>query len=369
MNIPPVKVRFNRKDRESILQDIETVLKSGKLTQGEFAHRFEEEFARHINSEYAVTVNSGTSATEIPMRIFGVRGKNVIVPANTFFATPAAVIHAGGEVKYADIEEDTFSLSPESVKGQMDKNTIGIIIVHIGGIITPRIGELQKLCHDKNLFLFEDCAHAHGSRLSGRVAGTFGDAGSFSFFPTKVMTSCEGGMITTYSKETNERARIFRNQGMSWDAGNVNIEMGYNWRMSELHAIVGLRQLGLLDKFIKKRQKIASLYDDGLEKVSGLEPLKMPCGVHSSYYKYIVMLEDCIDRDVLKKTLKEDHSITLASEVYDRPCHLQPILQGKYEKGDFPVAERVCDRHVCLPIYPTMKKDEVDYVVESLKAV
>jgi len=368
--IPAAKIYFPEEDKKYILENIRKILDSGRLTLGNYGKQLEIEFAEYIGAKYAVTVNSGTSAIEIPMRIWDVKDHNIIVPTNTFFATPAAVIHAGGAVKFVDIDGDTFSVDVDSVNEGIDKNTKGIIIVHIGGIITPCIKEIKEICEDNNLFLFEDAAHAHGSSLNGKMAGTFGDAAAFSFYPTKVMTSGEGGMIVTDNPDVQKESLVYRDQGKSGFYGNVHVALGYNWRMSEIHAVLGLSQLKRLNEFVEERRKIAKIYDKGVKKIDGISSLNLPEEIKSNYYKYIVMLEEGIDRATLKKELKEKYNISLSGEVYELPCHLQPVFKNLgYKEGDFPVAEDICKRHICLPIFATMTEEQAKYVIESLEEV
>jgi len=196
MQVPAAKIHFSEEDRKRVLKQVDGILESGQLTLGKYTREFEEEFAKYVGVKYAVAVNSGTSALEIPLRALDVQGFSVIVLTNTFFATPASVIHAGGKVIFADMTEN-LCLDPDSVKKKIQKDTKGIILVHIGGVVPPQIKEIQEICHEHNLFLIEDAAHAHDSTLNGRQAGTFVDAAAFSFYPTKVMTSGEGGMIVT----------------------------------------------------------------------------------------------------------------------------------------------------------------------------
>nr|WP_321352015.1 DegT/DnrJ/EryC1/StrS aminotransferase family protein [uncultured Methanoregula sp.] len=370
MNIPAAKIYFPEQDRKKILQNIDGALESGQLTLGKYGKEFEEKFATYCGVQYAVAVNSGTSSLEIPLRVFDVKDKSVIVPTNTFFATPASVIHAGGNVEFADITEN-LCIDPVSLQEKITKNTKGVIAVHIGGLVTPEIREVRKICDDHNLFLLEDAAHAHGSTLNGKKAGSFGDAGSFSFYPTKVMTSGEGGMIVTDDKKTYERALVFRDQGKAGFFGNVHTEMGYNWRMSEIHAIIGLAQFARLEEFIQRRREVAKIYDKELTGIKGLTTVKCPAGNISNYYKYCAILKKGIDRAVLKKELKEKYSVNLSGEVYELPCHLQPIFKDMlgFKGGELPVAEDLCSRHICLPVFATMTDEQAMYVVDSLKTV
>lgn len=369
MKIPSVKIHFPEDDRREILRRIDECLRTGYLTLGKSGREFEEQFAQYLGTRYAVTVNSGTSSLEIPLRILGVAGKTVLMPTNTFFATPAAVLHAGGKVRFVDADPQTFSLDVESLKRNIMSGVVGVIVVHVAGIVTPRIAEIQQVCQEHGLWLLEDAAHAHGSSYNGKMAGTFGVAASFSFYPTKVMTSGEGGMIVTGDERIYQEALIYRDQGKAGFLTNKHTRLGYNWRMSELHAIVGLSQFRRLEEFIFARQRIAAIYDEGLASIPDICPLAIPVGCRCNYYKYIALLDEGVDRAKVKKMLREEYQVNPSGEVYELSCHLQPIFREGYKEGDFPVAEDICRRHICLPVYVTMRDEEAQYVVSSLKEV
>jgi dTDP-4-amino-4,6-dideoxygalactose transaminase len=237
--------------------------------------------------------------------------------------------------------------------------------VHIGGLISRRVPAIRDLCRTKGLFLFEDAAHAHGSSLDGQFAGSFGDAASFSFYPTKIITSGEGGIIVSNDVKIRDEAFIYRDQGKAGFLENKHTRMGYNWRLSEIHALLGIAQLQNLKAFIDRRNAIARIYDQRLREVKKLKPLAMPTGVLCNYYKYIALLDSAINRVALKKQLRENHNVSLSGEVYEDPLHLQPVFKD-YAQGSFPKAERFCKGHVCLPIYSDMTEEEADYVVWSL---
>jgi len=370
MQIPAAKIYFSEEDRKNILKQVDGILESGQLTLGKYTRELEEKFAKYVGVKYAVAVNSGTSALEIPLRALEIQGFSVIVPTNTFFATPASVIHAGGKVIFADMTEN-LCLDPDSVKQKIQKDTKGIIIVHIGGVVPPQIKEIQEICRQHNLFLIEDAAHAHGSTLNGKPAGTFGDAAAFSFYPTKVMTSGEGGMIVTSDENIYKRALVFRDQGKAGFFDNVHTEMGYNWRMSEVHAAIGLSQFARLDEFIATRRRIALIYDRELEVINRVTAVKIPSSVKSNYYKYTAILDTGIDRASLKRELKEKYKVNLSGEVYELPCHLQPIFKDSYgfNGGEFPIAEDLCQRQICLPVFATMTDEQAKYTINSLKKV
>lgn len=369
IQIPAARIYFSDLDRAVIQQRVDEILRSGALTLGKYGRQFEEEFARQVGTRHAVAVNSGTSALEIPLRIWDVAGHSVVVPTNTFMATALAVWHAGAEVVFTDVDEH-LCLDAASLERSIRDDTKAVIVVHIGGVVAPQIDRIVEICRARNLLLLEDAAHAHGSSLSGRRAGTFGRAATFSFYPTKVITSGEGGMIVTDDDRLYEQAQVLRDQGKAGFLGNVHTEMGYNWRMSEVHAAIGLTHLSHLDEFIRDRRAIADLYDRGLRGVAGVTPVSIPNGDVSNYYKYVAMLDPGVDRAAVKQRLRDEWYVSLSGEVYELPLHRQPVVErlGKPE-GEFPVAEDLCHRHICLPVYPQMTPAEAEYVIESLGRV
>ena len=366
MRIPPARVYFPAEDMQEILSKIEEVLQSGYLTLGKHTEAFEEAFARYVGAKHAVAVCSGTAALEIALRILDVRGKEVVVPTNTFFATAAAVAHAGGIPRFADIDPQTFALSEEGFEAALNDRTAGAIIVHIGGLVSPWTSKLRSMCDERGLFLLEDAAHAHGSRHEGKAAGTFGHAGAFSFYPTKVMTTGEGGIIVTDDENVHLQAKGYRDQGKTDFASNFHTAMGYAWRMSEMHAVLGEAQLRRLDEFIAVRSAAAAVYDERLPEVRGITAVPVPDGGRTGYYKYMALLDRGIDRAALKQALREEYGVGLSGEVYDTPCHRQPVF-AEYASGAFPVADDICGRHVCLPLFNNMTSAEAGIVIDSLE--
>ncbi len=217
-------------------------MRTGSLTLGGTTKAFEEAFGRRHDARFAVATSSGTSSLEIILRAVGVAGADVVVPANTFYATAGAVIHAGGRPRFADIDDATMALTAASVEAALTPTTSAVVIVHIGGVISPAVDEIRSLLDERGVALIEDAAHAHGSTLDGRPAGSFGVAAAFSFYPTKVVTSAEGGMIVTGDERIAGEAVVYRDQGKAGFHGGEHVRMGYAWRLSELQAAVGLVQ-------------------------------------------------------------------------------------------------------------------------------
>ncbi|MDH5646656.1 MAG: DegT/DnrJ/EryC1/StrS family aminotransferase, partial [Candidatus Heimdallarchaeota archaeon] len=292
--IPPVKINFYENDINEIQQKITEVLQSGMLTLGKYGKQLEEEFASLTNSQHAISTANGTCSIEIILRCLNLKDKEVILPTNTFLATYLAAKSAGCKIKFVDCEED-LNMSLQQVKDAITENTAAVILVHIGGAVAVDTMAIASLCEDKNIYLVEDAAHAHGSYLNGKHAGTFGIAGSFSFYPTKVITSGEGGIIITDNEDIAQRAKVFRDQGKAGFLGNIHTELGYNWRMSELHAVVGIYQVRRLLEFTQQRRDIAKVFDEKLSNTK-FKLHKVADPEKSNYYKYILYLPEGTDR-------------------------------------------------------------------------
>jgi dTDP-4-amino-4,6-dideoxygalactose transaminase len=364
MRVPPARVSFPPEDRAEILARIDEALTTGQLTLGATGRELEAAFAERHGATHAIAVSSGTSALEIILRAVGVEGREVLVPANTFFATAAAAVHAGARVKFVECDPATMSFDLDDVRAQLSPATAAVIAVHIGGLMSPALPALRALCDEHGVALVEDAAHAHGSALDGKPAGSVGIAGAFSFYPTKVITAAEGGMIVTSDDTIAEEARTYRDQGKGSFHANFHTRLGNNWRMSEPHAAIALTQLHRLDEFIAARQNIAKRYDAAVDDI-GLRPLVVPANAHCNYYKYIAFLPDGVERTELKQTLRERFDIGLSGEVYDTPLHLQPVFAPFADRA-LPGAEELCARHVCLPLYPALSEDDADYVIKSI---
>lgn len=368
-HIPPMKLFFPREDVYRIKSDVEKILKSGMLTLGEYTRRFESEYAKLCGVKHAVAVNSGTSALEISLRTSGLENEDeVLVPTNTFSATASAVFFAGGKPVLTDVNSNTLCIDAQNIQKYMTTKTKGVMVVHIGGLICPDIKAIREICEDRHLFLIEDAAHAQGSSINGQSAGSLGDVGCFSFYPTKVITTGEGGMITTNNDKVAEKARILRDQGKEGFHGNAIVELGYNWRLPEISAALGIAQLKRLPEIIERRNKVAQHYDKKLNPLNEIKPLKTLSNMVHNYYKYVALLGASINREKLKQRLREK-GVRCGGEVYWPPLHLQPIfrrLLGTRE-GDFPVSENVCKRMLCLPIYAQMSIEDVEYVTEKLE--
>ena len=374
--MPSARVVFPASDRAEIAAAVTEMLASGALTLGPYTRKFEAAFAAahtgprtpSTGGPHAVAVASGTAALTIALLALGVRGREVVVPANTFYATAAAVLQAGARPVFADVDAGTFALSAATTAAALTPRTAAVVAVHIGGLIPPQIDELRALCDERAVALVEDAAHAHGATFDGRFAGSFGAVAAFSFYPTKVVTSGEGGMVLTGSEELAQEARIYRDQGKGAFSANHHVRLGSAWRMSELHAATGLVHLRRMEEFITRRRAVAARYDKALADTGGLQPLAEPPGCRSNIYKYIALLPPGLDRARFKSELAQRFQVYLSGEVYDLPLHRQPVL-AEYAGPPLPVAEELAARHICLPVHSDMTDSEVDEVLTAVAAV
>jgi len=367
--IPPAKPYFTRVDIDEMKEHIERILESGKLTLGEYTRNFERQFADLVGVSHAIAVNSGTSALEIALRAHDLKqGDEVILPTNTFGATCAAVVFAGGTPVITDVAQSTMTIDAESVERAITPRTRGVIAVHIGGVICPEIERIREICDEKGLFLVEDAAHAHGSRIGSKGAGSLGSAGCFSFYPTKVITTGEGGMITTNSEEIASFAGIVRDQGKERFNSNVIVKLGYNWRMPEISAALGLLQLRRLQEFIQKRNAIAKVYDSGFDAM-GIERVMTPENQLNNYYKYTFFLPKNVNRDRFKTECRQ-RKVAYGGEVYWPPLHLQPAFRDFLDKNArFDVADEWGSRMVNPPMFSQMTREQAEQVVDVTREV
>jgi perosamine synthetase len=366
--VPAARVALVPEVRRQILDRVDNALMTGTLTLGPVGSEFELAMAAVTGAPDAVAVNSGTSALEIALRVVDVAGRTVLIPANTSFATAAAALAAGADIDFVDMEAEGFGADPYAIAGKLARGRIGAVVaVHVGGIISPRVLEIRALCHRHGVPLVEDAAHALGSTLAGRPAGSFGRLAAFSFHSTKVVTSAEGGAVVAHDSRDLTVARTLRDHGRI-AAGNMHGRIGGNWRLSEVHAAIGLAQLERLETYVAQRRSLAAEYDARLRGLAGLTGVAEPVGVFSNYYKYIVRLAPAIDREALRASLRQRHRVELSGELYDPLCCLQPVLEGRFDAAQFPVALEFSQRHVCLPIYPGLTRAEQRRVAEALEA-
>ena len=368
--IKPFHFDVDDTEIDVFLEGARGIMKSGNLILGEHTRAFEEAFAAYIGTAHAVSVSSGTAALEIMLRIRDVNERSVLVPTNTNFATPAAVLRAGGRVTYLDMDPATFAPTLAMVQDAVNADAetgdlAGLIWVHIGGVISPEFPAVVAFCHEQGLFVIEDAAHAHGSALGGTKAGKLADGGAFSFFPTKVMTTFEGGMITTDDANEAELARSFRNQGKRGVSfGGLHHDLGNSNRMSEISALLGTIQLAKLPDMLARRQRAYNAIASRLREAE-LSFVSTDHMDTASQYKLIVHLPEGAAVEEVKKALAAK-GVILGGTVYELPCHRQPVFEGICPDGSYPHADTWCLRHICPPLTSGTTEEEAERVGEAL---
>ena len=365
------KPHFSEDDRKDILSKIDSILTTGNISQGKYVSEFEQKFAEKIGTKHAVATNSCTSALEISIRALGLKDKKILVTTNTFVASVNSIILSGNIPLIVDIDKETLCMSKESVLDNLDDNVGAIMWVHMAGLISPHFSEIKSICDEKNIFIIEDDAHAHGASVKGVMAGNLGEVGCFSFYPSKVLTTGEGGMITTNNKELADKARILRYHGvvrnegelLGVDYGVKAIEPSQNFRMTETSAIIGLSQLYHLDEFVEKRNEIANWYAENLKDVEEITLLSKPDDVVHSYWNYYFILNG-VDRDRLanKLYLKGIEN----ANAYDPPCHKQKIYKDYLQNKPYEVSDDILKRHLSLPMYHELNEEDIKYIVNKL---
>jgi dTDP-4-amino-4,6-dideoxygalactose transaminase len=353
--IPPAKPLVGDEEREAV----DRVLRSGMLAQGPEVKAFEEEFSAHFKLDRAcVAVNSGTSGLHLGLLSSGVKaGDEVIVPSFTFAATANSVALTGATPVFADISADDFCLDPAAVEAAITDRTVGIMPVHLYGH-PAKMPQLLAIAEKHGLQVFEDAAQAHGASLGGTPVGAFGSFGMFSLYPTKNMTSGEGGMVSAANADIERLLRLYRNQGMEKQYHNEVV--GFNARMTDIHAAIGRVQLTKVDGWTKQRQDNAAFLSANLQGVT--TPPVAEGAVHV-YHQYTVRVPE--DRDGLAAALREDYNIG-SGMFYPVPNHRLAPFQAQV---DLPETERAAKECLSLPVHPSLSQDDLERIVTAVNAL
>lgn len=356
--IPPAKPIIGDEEREAV----DRVLRSGMVAQGPEVAAFEQEFAAHfVEGRATVAVNSGTAGLHLGLLATGVgAGDEVIVPSFTFAATGNSVALTGATPVFADIEPDTFTLDPASVEAAITERTKGIMPVHLYGH-PARMRELEAIAAANGLDLYEDAAQAHGASLDGRPVGTFGAFAMFSLYPTKNMTSGEGGMITAANDAIARMARLLRNQGMERQYENEVV--GFNARMTDIHAAIGRVQLTKVDAWTRTRQQNAAFLDANL---SGVVTPPVAEGAVHVYHQYTIRVAE--DRGGFVAALKAEHNVG-SGVYYPIPNHRLASLAPFAPGLELPETEKAASEVVSLPVHPSLGQDDLERIVAAVNAV
>lgn len=357
MQIPWTRPFFGDEEKTKIMETLE----SGWLSQGEKVRMFEREVALITGSAHTVAVNSGTAALDVALKLLKIRpGDEVMVPALSYIATVNAVLYQGAVPVFVDVDPETYTIDADQAREAMGPACRALIAIDYAGQAAPW-GKLRALAEETGIALVEDAAPGFGGRHADAALGTLGDVGITSFHAAKIFNSVEGGMLFLRSEQMAERARIIRAQGESAKTKYHHLELGHNYRMSDLHAAVGLAQLNRFEHVTDSREICANYYLQKLSNIPGLRlPTVKPENRHA-WFLFPVLMEN---RDSVRSFLKERGIDTNISWPY--PAYVQPYLK-KYFRARCPVTEEICRKILSLPLFYGLEPGEQDRVIDTLK--
>ena len=337
-------------------REIEKVLDSGMLAYGEWVKRFEKKFAEYVGVKHALSTTSGTQALILALEALNIRGKEVLVPSFTFIASAMSIIRAGGKPVFVEVDEKTYNIDPENVRKKITENTIAIMPVHLYGQ-PANMDEITEIAEENDLYVIEDAAQAHGAAWKGKKAGSIGHIAAFSFYPTKNMTTGEGGMLTTNDDELAYRVAMLRNHGQK--ERYLHEELGWNFRMTNIAAAMGLVQLRKLNKANEMRRANARFYNEALEdKV--LTPYEDPRAKHV-YHQYTIRVKN------REKLIEEFRREGIGFGIYyPRGNHQQPIMQKLGYMARLPVTEKLCKEVISIPVHPLVSEEDREKIVKVI---
>jgi perosamine synthetase len=362
--LPMARPEIGAREEELVTE----VLRSGVLSLGPMLERFEQSFADWIGADHASAVSSGTAGLHLAIRAAGVKaGDEVVTSPLSFVASANVLLYEDAVPVFADIDPVTLNLDPEKARAAVGPRTAGLLPVHIFGY-PAAIPQFELLAADHGLWIVEDACEALGAiDADGRRVGTRGHFAVFGFYPNKQLATGEGGMVIAPDGDGKQRIDSERNQGRAPDMGWLDHErLGFNYRLSDLAAAVGVAQLEKLDDMLARRARVAGWYD---ERIAALPGLTGPCadfgGDRRGWFVYVVQLPEGSDRDEVIGRLKAEG---VASKPYMPVIHLQPFYRERfgYAPGDFPVAEGIAERSLALPFFPAMTEADVDRAIATL---
>jgi perosamine synthetase len=359
-------IRLTKPELSGALEGVGRLLDEGFLVQGERVREFEASVAAYVGRKHALAVSSGTAAIHCALMAVGIGpGDEVAVPDFTFPATANAVVHAGARPVLVDIDPGTFNISPDALEAHLGGRVRAVMPVDLFGLAADLDG-IGETCRRHNLILIEDSACGLGARLEGKKCGAFGEASVFSFHPRKLVTTGEGGMVLTDDDEVARRVGELRNHGIRVSADGAEfVTAGFNYRMTEIAAVLGLAQMKRIGTLLERRRRIAAAYAGLLEDLDGVVT---PCecrGCYHAYQAYVIMLDDELDRDLVVRLLR---ARGVESTIGTYAIHAQPYYMNMlgHKPGDYPVSLRAMRQSLALPLYPSMTEVDVAKVAGAL---
>jgi dTDP-4-amino-4,6-dideoxygalactose transaminase len=358
IKVPIAKPMIGDEEIENVVE----VLKSGMIAQGPKVAEFEQKFAEWVGAEYGIAVNSGTAALHTALLACDIGpGDEVITTPFTFIASGNSIVYTGAKPVFADIDLKTYTLNPDAIEGLITENTKALMPVQLYGQ-SANMDKINEIAEKYGLIVIEDAAQAHGATCNGEKVGSIGDMSCFSFYPTKNMTTSEGGIITTDDEDLANNARMFRAHGATVRYHHDAI--GYNFRMTDISAAIGLAQLEKIDEFNDKRIANADYLNKGLADVDGVVTPYCAYGSKHVYHQYTILVEKG-DRDDWVDIIN-DCGVGTGIH-YPIPLYNQPIYKALGFDGNCPNAELAADNVISLPVHPSLTKEDLDLVIEAVK--
>jgi len=354
---------------EEEINAVISVLKSGMIAQGPKVKEFEQKVAEICGAKYAVAVNSGTAALHASLYAAGIKaGDEVITTPFTFVSTPNSIIMQGAKPVFVDISDDDFNISPTAVEKAATNKTKAIIPVDLYGQPYDYTS-IKEIAQKHSLKIIEDACQSIGAEFNGRKAGRLGDLGAFSFYATKNIATAEGGMIITDNEEYAELARRFRHHGQSEQTRYQYYDLGYNYRMTDIIAAIGIEQLKRINGWTEKRIKNAEYLTKRLSKISGIITPKVMGGRKHVFHQYTIRVKDFkVSRDELAAYLKEKG--IGAGIYYPKPLHMHPFYERMgYKEGMFPNSEKASKEVLSLPVHSMLTEAELDAVASAIEEI
>lgn len=353
---------------EEELNLVAEAVRSGWVSsKGKFIGEFEEKFAKYIGTKYAIATSNGTSALHLALVALGIaNGDEVIIPALTFASVANTVIYNRSKPVLVDSHPQYWCINPEKIENKISKRTKAIILVHLYGHPCD-METIMKIAKDHDLYLVEDCAEAHGAEYKGKKVGSFGDIACFSFYGNKIITTGEGGMCLTNDEELANKMKILRDHGMKPERRYWHEVVGFNYRMTNLQAALGVAQIKKIEKFIARKREIANLYNELLNDVKGITPSPEMPWAKNTYWLYTILVDkesSAKTRDNLSRRL-EHNGIETRNIFYS--LHTMPPYEA-YADDVYPTAEKLSQTGLNLPSSVKLKNQDIRYIVDAIKA-
>lgn len=354
--IPVYEPKLSGNEKKYVNECLDNTWISSK---GEFISKFEKKFSKFLNVDYSTSVSNGTVALHLALLALGIgKGDEVIVPTLTYIATVNAIAYVGAEPVFADVDGQTWNINTDRLLELITPKTKAIMVVHLYGNSCD-MDSILKTCKERNIFLIEDAAEAFGTKYKNKYVGSFGDVATFSFFGNKTITTGEGGMVVTNNKFLIDKAKYLKNQAVSLDKDYWHDEVGFNYRMTNICAAIGLAQLECAQDVLQKKSKIASWYRQFLKDIQ-VDFQDEQAGSTHSYWMVTVLVKDKNTRDKVRLHLAK-HNVDTRPTFY--PAHKMPVF---YSEKTFSVSESISDKGLNLPSFPNLSKSDVNYICKLI---